>query len=220
MKSVFDTLPPEEQRLIRAAANAVSAETLGKAEARAFVKESNRWDGSLANTRRASDNPPISEQLAHLLVEDGRSQWAEHWQAYGRQEYVRAFRHLATTKKIADDDQQWLIETVEKTTNFVLVAVFTDGRATVTLQPKFSNPDGMIAYALLRLSEISARIVVCDECGRVDIPEPRVGAPTTRFCSSKCRNRFNQRKLRTSKRQPRNGKRKNSTRRPRAASRK
>jgi hypothetical protein len=73
------------------------------------------------------------------------------------------------------------------------------GNAELEMQLRFKSALGLIAYVILRLSEISAQkpaLLICDECNQFKIIESTGGDVITRFCSKACRNRFNVREHR------------------------
>jgi hypothetical protein len=78
-----------------------------------------------------------------------------------------------------------------------------DGRVQIIMQLRFKSALGLIAYAAVRLSEMSAQspaLLVCDECEQFKFIESTGGSRISRFCSTKCRNRYTVREFRRSNR--------------------
>jgi hypothetical protein len=73
------------------------------------------------------------------------------------------------------------------------------GHAAISSRLSFNSALGLIAYVILRLSELSAQtpsLLQCSECDKFKIIESTGGDKISRFCSARCRNRFTVRKWR------------------------
>jgi hypothetical protein len=173
-------------------------------------------EGTLRQAERRLDSfiyrepaQPLPKAL-DVADHDESEMWEAWWQGE-RHDAVHALRHLAQHKRLHADDVDTYTYLVKH--GHVTQPTFTQprrGRVQMEFTPRFKDVATLVAYVLLRLSVMHERIVVCPapkvgepdaECGRLVLDKPHVGHPL-RFCSIKCRNRFNAQRSRSKARTP------------------
>lgn len=205
LQLTFDTLPNEERIAIRSAIRAVNsihkANSAEDVNAEAFKNSALKKGGE-------------SYLFQHLEEAAKRIGWNEGRQAAELpQQYDRVFLQAATELRAA------LVTLVQdgrlpKRGDLFsgLAATFMSdvfagwsvdltegGHAHIRMQPRFKSALGLIAYVILKLSEISEfkpAVLICQECEKLKLIESTGGDKISRFCSPKCRNRFGVREFR------------------------
>lgn len=164
----------DETALIAATFDALNEGTLARAE-----RQLNRYLGE-----RHGDASGVQDEM-----------WEAWWQGE-RNDARRALQHLAKHKRMHPHDADTYTFLVRHgVTATPKLTQRVRGRVLVEFVPQFNDPATLVAYALLRLSCLHERIVVCEGCGRMLLDTPHVGHPK-RFCSSTCRHRINQQRSR------------------------
>ena len=180
-------------------------------------------EGTLAQARRRLDKfiapaPDTSHvkfnaEVVRLLQAHAGEQaamWEAWWQGE-RADAIRALRHLAARKRLSAEDVDTYTYLVQQGVMWVpRFAQPERGRVRMDPVPRFNHPATLVAYVLLRLSNMHERIVVCPApkvgepgatCERLVLDKPHVGHPM-KFCSTPCRHRFNSQKVRDNYRRP------------------
>lgn len=204
----FDQLPESEKIAVRSAIRAVNAVTEARSaeeiEGQAFKNRQLRGGG----------RGYLYEQLFESAKRAGRSDLSALHGAQLEARYDEMFRAAAVEMRSVLVDLVRTRRLPERGGAFLALAatfmsdVFAgwqvslseSGHAQIDLQLRFKSALGLIAFVILRLSEISAEarpLLQCAECGSFKLVESTGGDKPERFCSTKCRNRFTVRKWRS-----------------------
>lgn len=210
MKSAFERLPPQQKALIRASLNALNrAKSWEQTSVLALVHGSRRAAKPNTPSVRAEDMAPALAALLQQDAEGASEFWHEYWQ-HDFTSLRQTLMAIARTGRIPAHAIDDLVATFEADVVVEPRVNVRDGRAEIGEHLRFRNGMAAIAYSVLRLSQLgSARdpvLVCCAECEVFELRLSTGGDKISRFCSPKCRNRFNQREWR--KNHPRSAKHK------------
>jgi len=185
--TTFDTLPDEEKGRIRAALRALSrADSYLQAYdiALAAPHDSAGWSAK----ERASYEFQL-EEWGEPLRESQRHEWDE------RREQLA---QLARTGSLPLATLQKLKATFETGIVVTPVVNLHGGHPEISLPFKFITPEAAVAFAFLRLAQLSTRarpaVLLCAECKEFRVIESTGGRRSSGYCGDACRYRFNTRK--------------------------
>jgi hypothetical protein len=197
----FTELPENERALIRSVLNALNrAKTGGEADALALSHKHHR----AAKHVERIDKTPIPDELLTEMEKDALDpEHAQFFDRYWQAEFAMlrdSLKSVARTGRLAGpiDD---LVSTFEAFVEVTPVVDVSTKPASIRLPMRFQNASGAAAFVILRLAQLSAEepaILCCEECETFALILPSVGSRMSRFCSTKCRNRANQRTYRES----------------------
>jgi hypothetical protein len=201
--ATFDELPYLQKILIRAAINA-----LNKSASMADVENL-----ALANTRlRAKKSPRELLREKELLAAFERAEGGSHikqaWDKYldglglkALEELRRDLLVLTQTGRLPQGVIESLANDLRSESKVEWQIDIVNGRPRICQQLTFGSGWAVISYALLHLAELTANnpiLLACEECGNFKLIQSTGGGKISRFCSTRCRNRFNVRKWRRS----------------------
>jgi hypothetical protein len=183
-------LPGEELALVRSVLNAVN-------RARLDLALNHKRDDARPAPIKATKWPP--ELLAMLLKHAGAG-----FEEYDK-EQIRVAREaltdLAHGKLLSDHHLHEFAENYEVDKVADRDVRIRGRNVDFVNSVRFRSPTGAVAYALLRLVQLSAKepaLLRCEECETFVLIEATGGRHMTKFCSPRCRNRFNARDRRRS----------------------
>ncbi len=135
----------------------------------------------------------------------GQFELPDAW-AVQREDYRRVLASVAASGRVPEDDRVELTNRVENLVGVTPKVEWRNGRPTLRTMWEFQNADGILAFTLLRLSQLwtpdYSPLVCCEECDTFTLTEPRPGRPVTKYCSARCRNRANARRIRADQDNP------------------
>jgi hypothetical protein len=204
----FGQLPIEEKVAIRMAINAMNrSRSMLEVEQFALKDKSLRVPASLADRLRAHLQQRKRE--AWVATQDGAriekayNAYVEGLAGPAFEQLRAAFSELARTGRIPAPMADYLALHYRHGVVMQPHVEFVSGRARCSQKLLFRDGDAVIALAMLRLSELSAHspaFLQCAECGKFQIIESTGGDKISRFCRSRCRNKFTVRKWRADQR--------------------
>lgn len=206
MSRTFEELPEEERLIIRSAIlglnAALRAEAADGVEAAAFKNEVLRSGQPdhirkmlLANAAAVefTDTAEISRRHAIITTFTGRA-------------LSQLLRELIENGSLSKSRINQVAELFKDDVTPNWQVDYVDGHAAIDLRLTFNSANGMMAYAILRLSELNAvrpTVLQCAECKTFRLIQSTGGDHITKFCSATCRNRFNVREFRRRQAKPR-----------------
>jgi hypothetical protein len=203
----FDQLPDDEKTAIRSAIRAVNA--VGAARSEKEIEAQ-----AFANPRLRAGGRGQLYQVLHESAK--RAGWSDQDSQGARLEarYDEFFRAIAVEMRAVlaelvrtgtiPYNGGWIAPAFLSNTEARLIVSLEDARARISSRLHFKNALGLIAFVILKVSELSAEgppLLQCAECGIFKIIQSTGGDKPERFCSTKHRNRFNVRKWRAEQKQ-------------------
>jgi len=195
----FGELPADERALIRSVLNALNRAN----NSEDFAKLALHHKRHDARPRARVDRTPIPDALLREMEQDaGDPKNVTFWDQYWRDQINplrEALTAVAHGEKLSPNLTDELISTFDAFVVATPVVDVSDGKISIRTPLRFKDATGAAAFAILRVAQLSVdepAILCCEECGTFALILPSVGSRMSRFCSTTCRNRFNQRKFR------------------------
>jgi len=195
----FSELPENERALIRSVLNALNrAKSSDEADALALSHKRHR----AAKHVQRIDRTLIPDELLKDMEKDAQDpKYAQFWDGYWKDEFAmlrESLKGVARTGRLAGSIED-LVSTFEAFVEVTPVVDVSANPASIRLPMRFQSASGAAAFVVLRLAELSAEepaVLCCEECETFALILPSVGSRMSRFCSTTCRNRANQRAYR------------------------
>lgn len=205
LRMTFEQLPEQKRVLVRAAINALNG-------------TANEVDGVLVRMQPPSAGATLlkkwkSDRAAAQweAVPDGahiEKAWRRHLAAVTEtafEESRQTLRTLVSTGRLPESTINDLFESYKADVNIRPQSKVIDGRVHLDEVFEFRSGIGLIHFAILQLSQLSAdepALLICAECGKFRLIQSTGGDKISRFCPGRrCANRFHQREHRKKQRE-------------------